>query len=142
MCIRDSTWFALMDNEGNYQSWASKEYVDRAHELGLQVWAVLDNFNYNGGKDVNTQILLGTTSNRKKLIAKLMEDADAYGFDGINLDFETLREAAGKYYVQFIRELSVSCRKQGLVLSVDNYVPAAYNMFYNRAEQGLSLIHI
>lgn len=130
------TWFALMDNEGNYQSWASKEYVDRAHELGLQVWAVLDNFNYNGGKDVNTQILLGTTSNRKKLIAKLMEDADAYGFDGINLDFETLREAAGKYYVQFIRELSVSCRKKGLVLSVDNYVPAAYNMFYNRAEQG------
>lgn len=130
------TWFAMMDNEGNYQSFASKDYVDKAHELGLQVWAVLDNFNYNGGKDVNTQVLMGKTSTRKKLIAKLMEDADTYGFDGINLDFETLREEAGPYYVQFIRELSVSCRKKKLVLSVDNYVPASYNLFYNRAEQG------
>lgn len=130
------TWFAMMDNEGNYQSLASREYVDKAHEKGLQVWPVLDNFNYNGGKDVNTEILLGTTTNRKKLIEKLMADADEYGFDGINLDFETLKESAGKYYVQFIRELSVSCRNKGLVLSVDNYVPASYNMFYNRAEQG------
>lgn len=130
------TWFALMDNEGNYQSFASKEYVDKAHSMGIQVWPVLDNFNYNYGKDVNTRILMGPTSNRKKLIDKLMADADYYGFDGINLDFETLKDTAGPYYVQFIRELSVACRQKGLILSVDNPVPAAYNMFYNRAEQG------
>ena len=41
------------------------------------------------------------------------------------------------HYVQFIRELSVACREKGLVLSVDNYVPAAYNSFYNRREQGI-----
>ena len=59
-----------------------------------------------------------------------------YGFDGINLDFESLRAQSGPHYVQFIRELSVACRKAGLVLSIDNYVPSAYTEFYNRREQG------
>lgn len=73
---------------------------------------------------------------REKLIENMMTEADRYGFDGINLDFESLKTAAGVHYIEFIRELSVSCRKKGLVLSVDNYVPAVYNRFYNQKEQG------
>ena len=30
-----------------------------------------------------------------------------------------------------------NCRLNGIVLSVDNYVPADHNMFYNRTEQGI-----
>ena len=60
-----------------------------------------------------------------------------YVFDGFNLDFESLKAEAGPHYVQFIREMSVACRKKGLVLSVDNYVPSAYTVFYNRREQGI-----
>lgn len=130
------TWFTLSDNQGNYESLASKSYVDKAHEMGIQVWAVLDNFSRECSKNVQTEKLLSRTSVRRSLIDSLMEEADTYGFDGINLDFESLKEEAGVHYVQFIRELSVSCRKKGLVLSVDNYVPAAYNRFYNRKEQG------
>lgn len=44
---------------------------------------------------------------------------------------------AEKHYIQFIRELSVKCRQNGLVLSVDNYVPQAYNQQYHRKEQGV-----
>ena len=51
----------------------------------------------------------------------MMTEADRYGFDGINLDFESLKTAAGVHYIEFIRELSVSCRKKGLVLSVDMF---------------------
>lgn len=131
------TWFTLSDNQGRYTSLASKSYVDRAHAMGLQVWAVLDNFNGNARENVQTEELLSRTSVRQRLIDNLMKEADACGFDGINLDFEGLKEAAGPHYVQFIRELSVSCRRKGLVLSVDNYVPAAYNRFYNRREQGI-----
>ena len=80
---------------------------------------------------------MSSTSVRKKLIENLMEEADTYGFDGFNLDFESLKAEAGPHYVQFIREMSVSCRKKGLVLSVDNYVPSAYTAFYNRREQGI-----
>ena len=128
------TWFALTDNKGNYLSFAEKEYVDLAHEKGIQVWAVLDNFNQ--GDDVKSEVLFSQTSVRKDLIAKLMEDVKTYEIDGINLDIEGIKEEAGPHYVQFIRELSVSCRNEGVILSVDNYVPSPSTHFYNRAEQG------
>ena len=66
-----------------------------------------------------------------------MADAETYGFDGYNLDFESLKESAGPHSVQFIREMSAACRNNGLILSVDNYVPAPYNRFYDRTEQGI-----
>lgn len=128
------TWFALTDNNGNYHSFADRSYVDKAHELGMQVWAALDNFNM--GENVNSEILFAQTSVRKKLIADLMEDVKTYDLDGINLDIEGIKPTAGPHYVQFIRELSVSCRNEGVILSIDNYVPAGYNAFYNRGEQG------
>ncbi len=127
------TWFALTDNEGNFTSLADRSYVDTLHDQGIQVWALIDNFS----KDVQTEVLLSRTSVRQKLIAGLMQEVEAYGLDGLNLDFESLKESAGPHYIQFIRELSVACRQKQIVLSVDNYVPAAYNSYYNRKEQGI-----
>lgn len=128
------TWFQLTDNEGSYHSMADQEYVDLAHDKGMQVWAVLDNF--NRGENVKSEVLFARTSIRKELIASLINEVKAYGIDGINLDIEGIKPEAGPHYVQFIRELSVSCRNEGIILSVDNYVPTAYTSFYNRAEQG------
>lgn len=132
------TWFNVVSSDGAYTSLASKAYVDRAHELGLQVWAMVENVSTEESvKNLDTKVLMSSTSSRKKLIENLMKEADTYGFDGFNLDFESLKAEAGPHYVQFIRELSVSCRKKELVLSVDNYVPTAYTAFYNRKEQGI-----
>lgn len=128
------TWFMLTDNKGNYDSLANRDYVDQAHAMGLQVWAVVDNF--NRGDNVQSEVLFADTAARKKLIEGLMKDVKDYGLDGINLDIESIKPAAGPHYIQFIRELSVDCRKAGTVLSVDSYVPSAYTSFYNRAEQG------
>ncbi len=128
------TWFMLTDNTGKYHSLADRSYVDKAHAMGLQVWGVLDNFNM--GENVQSEILFASTEARKNLIAGLMEDVKKYGLDGINLDIEGIKPSAGPHYVQFIRELSVECRKNKVVLSVDTYVPSAYTAFYNRAEQG------
>ena len=127
------TWFSLTDNEGNYRSLASKDYVDQAHAKGLKVWALLDNFS----QDVQSEILLASTSTRRKLINSLMADVEKYGLDGLNMDFESLKPEAGVHYIEFLRELSISCRQKGIVLSVDNYVPAGYNDFYDREEQGI-----
>lgn len=55
--------------------------------------------------------------------------------DGINLDFELVSDECGPHYVQFVRELSVKCRQNGLVFSVDNYVPQPYNAHYDIKEQ-------
>lgn len=127
------TWFELTDNEGNFRSLAQEDYVKKAHDKGLKVWALINNFS----PDVNTEILMSKTTIRRKLIDGLMSEVDRYGIDGINLDFEGIKEEAGVHYVQFIRELSIPCREKGIVLSVDNYVPAPGNQFYNRKEQGI-----
>ena len=131
------TWFTLSSNDGDYESLASRSYVDKAHEKGLQVWAMLDNFSKGCSKNVQSEILLSKTATRQKLIADMMEEAENYGFDGFNLDFESLKPEAMPHYVQFIREMSIACRERGLVLSVDNYVPSEYTADYNRKEQGI-----
>lgn len=128
------TWFALTDNDGNFSSFASQSYVDRAHDMGLEVWALIDNFT---NPDVETYEVLSYTSKRAYLIQGLVDAALEYGLDGINIDFEGLAQDTGEHFIQFIRELSVECRKNGLVLSVDNYVPRGFNDHYERGEQGV-----
>lgn len=128
------TWFALSDNEGNFTSFATQDYVTRAHDMGLEVWALVDNFT---NQDVDTYEVLAGTSTRSHLISGLIDTALAYDLDGINIDFENISLDAGEPFVEFIRELSIPCREHGIVLSVDNYVPMGYTDHYNRREQGI-----
>ncbi len=129
------TWFMLSDSEGNFTSFASQDYVDRAHSKGLEVWGLVENIAYGDSIDMYT--LLSSTTKREKLINGLMDMVFTYGLDGINVDFEQISTDCGEHYIQFIRELSIPCRANGIVLSVDNYVPRGYNDHYNRQEQGV-----
>lgn len=129
------TWFALTDSEGNFSSFASADYVTRAHDIGVEVWGLIDNF--SNKEAVDTYELLSYTHKRAYLIENLVNTALEYRLDGINVDFESISQDAGTHFIQFIRELSVACRKNGLVLSVDNYVPTGYTDHYDRAEQGI-----
>ena len=128
------TWFALTNNAGDFSSFASKAYVEKAHSMGLEVWGLIDNFS---NPDVDTYEVLSYTSKRAYLIDKLVQTALEYDLDGINIDFEGLSQDTGEHFIQFIRELSVLCRENGIVLSVDNYVPMGYTDHYNRGEQGV-----
>lgn len=132
------TWFSLSDNEGGYISYAESSYVERAHGYGLQVWGVWDNFNYAGvtGESVSSYQVLSSTTVRQQLVRDMVDTALTLGLDGINIDFEGLTEDCGRHYIQFLRELSVLCRQNGLVLSVDNYVPFDFNNFYRLDIQG------
>lgn len=128
------TWFALSDNEGNISSLADASYVADMHNRGIEVWAMFDNFT---NKEVSTVDVISYTSKRKILIQNLIGQVQTYGIDGINLDFEQIPQEAAEDYIQFIRELSVACRLNNVVLSVDNYVPTGYTEHYNRQEQGI-----
>lgn len=129
------TWFKLSDNDGNFTSFASADYVKKAHDMGLEVWALIENIEYKNSIDMYQ--ILSSTSTRKKLIDALVAEVQQYGIDGINVDFEQISMDCGEHYIEFIRELSVSCRKNGIVLSVDNYVPTGYTDHYDRREQGI-----
>lgn len=129
------TWFKLCDNEGGFTSFASKSYVDKAHGMGMEVWAVIENIEYKDSIDMYE--ILSSTSTRAKLIESLVSVVKEFGIDGINVDFETISIDCGEHFVEFIRELSIPCRQNGIVLSIDNYVPKGYNDHYNRKEQGI-----
>ncbi len=129
------TWFKICDNEGGFTSFATQRYVDQAHDMGLEVWALVENIEYKNSIDMYA--ILSSTTTRGILIEGLVNEVLAYGIDGINVDLEQISMDCGEHYVQFIRELSVACRLNEIVLSVDNYVPTGYTDHYDRAEQGV-----
>lgn len=126
------TWFYLNNTDGSYLSVASKAYVENAHAKGLQVWALIEDMTY----DVDEYELFSSADNRKALITNLIQDALELGIDGINIDFEEITRESSTHYVQFLRELSIETHNNGLILSVDNYMPNEGNRYYNLKEQG------
>lgn len=126
------TWFSVSDNDGNVSSLASGKYVMQAHEKGLKVWGLVDNFSEN----MSTTTVLSNTAARQNLENQLVTYALKAGLDGINVDFESLSEDVGIHFLQFLRELSIQCHENNLVLSVDNPVPEDFTSHYDRAEQG------
>lgn len=142
------TWFAFNDTDGNIRSIASKDYVKKAHDKGMKVWALFSNQFPEGENgelgefrgDTVDQVL-AYTSKREKAVSQLIAYAKDLGIDGINLDFEKIMvpeesENAARNYMQFVRELSQACHQNNLVLSIDNYVPM-YTKHYDRVEQNV-----
>lgn len=127
------TWFYLEDNYGSVRCLADSAYVSTAHAAGMEVWALVDNFT----KDIDTYQVLTNPDSREQIVDTLVSSALEYNLDGINVDFEDLQAEEGPAFVQFIRELSIRCHQNDLILSVDNHVPYDFNSFYNRGEQAV-----
>ena len=125
------TWISVTDETGTISSLASADYVKLAHDAGREVWGLIDNF--NEAFDETTD--LAYASVRSRIIEQLLAEAASCGMDGINVDFENLKEAGIPHYLQFLRELTSAAHAQNLVVSVDTPVPQAYTMYYQRGEQ-------
>ena len=124
------TWFSLADNDGSVDSIASAAYVKEAHAKGLQVWGLVSDFS----ADMDTSAMLASTASRRRCIGQLIGFAKDLGLDGINIDFEYMEEADALCYTQFVREMSIACRKEKLILSVDLVPPYDFNAYLNRVE--------
>lgn len=125
------TWFGTSDNDGNISSIANDTYVTQAHRQGIEVWGLCNDFS----PDMKIGKVLGSTKKRQKLAKNLTAEAIRYSLDGINIDFENVKAESGEDFSQFIRELGILCRNNGIVLSIDNYPVREYNQHYNRTEQ-------
>ena len=126
------TWFSIASNDGTLDSLALADYVDTAHSNHMEVWPLVDNFSEN----IDFTAVMNSTSARNKIENQLIAAAIEYSFDGINVDFENISEDAADGYIQFMRELSVMCRKNGIVLSVDVPVLMDFTAHYNRKALG------
>ncbi len=126
------TWYQVKDINGNVTSGASKAFVDKMHAKGIEVWPLISDFPIS----TTTEEFLSNINARKKVIDRLISDAKKNGYDGLNIDFEYIKYGGARHYTQFLRELSIQCRANNIVLSTDNYVPMNFNNYYNRTEQG------
>lgn len=125
-------WFALVSNDGTYRNLSSADYVRKAHEKGMEVWILVDDFS----SEMSIGQVLGCNPVRQNLVKSLVKDVKAVNADGINVDFEYVTDSCGADFIQFLRELSIECRKEGLVLSVDNANPTFVKYCYDMEEQG------
>ena len=124
------TWFLFQDYDGSILSYANQDYVNYCHENGWKVWAVLEDMD-----GLQCEEIINYTSKRQWIVRQIIDECLNYGIDGINVDIEMISSSEGQDFIQFIRELSVACRRNGLVLSVDDYTPYSYNAYRHTAEQ-------
>lgn len=128
------TWFFLKNNQGEITSLTSASYVKTAHDAGMKVWAVLNDFDGGVASSDATASALSDYKYRKAMIDTVMNGLISSGADGLNIDFEHVTQDSAPAFLELVREFSAALRSEGLVLSVDNYVPT-YTSFMGRAEQ-------
>ena len=97
----------------------------------MEVWPLVSDFTNVEGEGWSVKELLSNADSRRNLIDNLINEVINLECEGINIDFEYIRDDNGEDYAQFIRELSIRCREEGLVVSTDNPPPKAYNQQYN-----------
>ena len=129
------TWFSFGDEVGTLEDRGLKSYVDAAHKRGIQVWPILSHNFENTGL---TKTILSSTSKRQYVIDQIIQYAKAYGFDGINIDIENIQTETSAVWVQFMRELYPQLKAQGLIVSVDVYMPSEWSGHYEREKVAAS----
>lgn len=132
------TWFAVTDDKGTVTDAGSKTFVEKMHSRGIKVWGLVNDF----ATDIDRDTFLESRAVRTKIIRTLMNAADRYGLDGINIDFEKISKPGSEHYLQFMRELSLECKARGLVLSVDDPRPYSFNYQYEVGEKSAYVDYI
>ena len=63
------TWFYIQDTAGNLGDLSSADYVTQAHQKGLKVWGLVDNFT----AEISTTETLSQLSSRQNIIQYLIQ---------------------------------------------------------------------
>lgn len=96
-------------------------YVDWAHSNGYKVWPMVQNAG-DGMMNVTSEIM-NDYNKRQELINEIIVACVKYKLDGINIDFENMKQEDKNMYSRFIIELTPRIKEMGLVVSVDVTAP-------------------
>ena len=100
---------------------AGQEYIEWAHSNGYKVWPMVQNAG-NGMINVTSDIM-NDYNKRQELINEIVVACVRYKLDGINIDFENMKQEDKDMYSRFIIELTPRLKDMGLVVSVDVTAP-------------------
>lgn len=116
------TWYELENSSGEIISKYNKDYYQQAKANGYDIWPIItngiDSVNY---LPADTSAMLNSEQSRENFIKNLLKIAKEHQLDGINVDFESMKDEDRLIYTQFIRELAPILRNEGIKVSVDMY---------------------
>lgn len=116
------TWYELKNINGDISSKYSQEYYNKAKEFGYEIWPIITNgIDSTSYSPEDTSAMLNSERNRENFIKNLVNIAKDNKLDGINIDFEAMKDEDRDLFTQFIRELAPMLRKNNIKLSVDMY---------------------
>lgn len=96
-------------------------YIEWAHSNGYKVWPMVQNAG-DGMLKVTSQIM-NDYEKRQELINQIVVACVKYKLDGVNIDFENMKQEDKNMYSRFIIELTPRIKDMGLVVSVDVTAP-------------------
>ena len=100
----------LTENVGQ----AGKNYIQWAHENGYKVWPMVQNAG-DGMIEVTSKIM-NDYNKRQELINQIVSVCVQYNLDGINVDFENMKQEDKDLYSRFIIELTPRLKSMGMVV--------------------------
>ena len=131
--------FFYINSEGEFKENVGakgEQYIKWAHGNGYKVWPMVSNA--LAGKNTTSEIM-NDYNLRKQLIENIIKACIDYNLDGINIDFENMKQEDINMFSRFIIELEPRMKEKGLVLSVDVTAPdgaETWSMCYDRTVLG------
>ena len=118
--------FFYLDKNGNLRENIGSKgqaYIEWAHENGYKVWPMVSNAEAATESLSITSKIMNSYELRQKLIESIVEKCVKYKLDGINIDFENMKQEDKDMFSRFIIELTPRLKEIGLVTSVDVTAP-------------------
>ena len=118
--------FFYLDTDGKLKAnvgESGKEYIEWAHSNGYKVWPMVANAEAaRESLDITSEIM-NSYLKRQELIEDIINYCVEYDLDGVNIDFENMKQEDIDMYSRFIIELTPRLKEIGLVTSVDVTAP-------------------
>lgn len=118
--------FFYLDKSGNLRENIGSKgqaYIEWAHENGYKVWPMVSNAEAATESLSITSEIMNSYKLRENLIESIVEKCVKYKLDGINIDFENMKQEDKDMFSRFIIELTPRLKEIGLVTSVDVTAP-------------------
>jgi spore germination protein YaaH len=113
-------WYEIEDATGKLKDKSVEEYCLNARRKSYLVWPLItSSFN----PEMFHQVLENSQA-RQFVITQLIDAAHKHNFDGINLDFENIRDTDKDKLTSFVAELTKALHKEKLTVSMDVTTPS------------------
>ena len=118
--------FFYLNEKGNLEQnigSKGKNYIEWAHNNGYKVWPIISNAEVATKSLEVTSKIMNSYEKRQELIEQIVNKCVEYKLDGVNIDFENMKQEDKDMFSRFIIELTPRLKEIGLVTSVDVTAP-------------------